>query len=270
MFTLLPEDLGSVKRTDSPALPWSNDQGQLVPLSVIEIEPRVANTGLDNLGWVRASDGHRYLVKSAETARYLPLNEYLAYRLADQLRIPTPPYRVIAMPNGAEVFGSRDIYDRAPPKILTYYLDPARLASPDDVWRTLIFDLFISNYDRHSANFVGIEIPPKTTLVAIDYSRALIYHTGALPDPFSPNDCETIKFARWFKTRSALKTEIVDETIEAIKNIPSAYLSNSIESVPSTWLVPERTKPLLEWWDSAGRVLRLDRIAQGVKNGEFV
>jgi hypothetical protein len=255
---------------------WINesvfDQGDMLPLVVTEMESTPVK-GRDNIGWCRVKRV-RYLVKSARTARYIPMNEWLCTKIAERSGVPTAPCRILVLPNGDQVFGSRDVSDRIEligrVRPITYYIDSSRMYDPDAVWRTVIFDLFAANFDRHYENFVGYSHLGQTRVAAIDFSRALLFDGGTFPDPFAGNDLPTRKFATMYRARRRLDQVVVSETLDRINEVSVADLESFIESAPPSWQIPDLTQPLLQWWVSAQRPRRTERILRGCRDGEFV
>jgi hypothetical protein len=244
---------------------------ELFPREVCRIDP--PRIGVDSLCLALADDGCQYMVKSARTKSYLPLNEWLCYHLAEGCGIAVPTAKVLRMPDKELVFGSRwagGVYTsrgftNTPDQLIR------RLSVPGQLWAIFALDLFIQNFDRRIANLLFQEVDAKTSLLAIDFSRALLYHQVPFGAPAAiPRDCATLELARFATNLIRPSFSDCERVLNALNQVTGRHLCEWISRAPSEWQAVPNLQELLLWWDSDQKGLRIDAIKEGLWNGAFV
>ena len=146
----------------------------------------------------------------------------------------------------------------------------------DDVKPTLAkifaFDNFVYNEDRHCKNFVVRSQRTGHALLALDYSRAWLYH--GFPShglPFAPNQI-TMVASRWITaTFGQYLTEAsTKETLDRLEAVTDSHVSTIIENHPQTWITAAEKAAIVSWWASTARKNRIDNIRQGIKDGKYL
>jgi HipA-like kinase len=170
----------------------------LFPLRIRWTDPKGLGTA-DASVVCRCDDGCDYAVKDGSKHPRTPHNEWFCSSLADAIGIAGPPFNIIEQDNGTLAFGSR--WEGGVPPEQWYEMVTKGALTFDDVKPTLArifaFDNFVYNEDRHPKNFVIRSQRTGHALLALDYSRAWLYH-GFPPHslPFAPNQ-NTMAASRW-------------------------------------------------------------------------
>lgn len=240
---------------------------ELFPLDVLRVDP--TRHGADSIGHVIAADGFPYTVKSVGTRRELPLNEWLCYHLSEVCGIAVPSNKILRMPNGELVFGSRwagGTYTQTgslntPDQLVR------RLFAPQRLFALLTLDLFIQNLDRRIANLVFVTVDGATNVLAIDFSRALLHH----PQPLLsindiPGDCATLQFAKWAHGMVRPSLDECDRVLSTLDKVTSEHLSEWAKGAPEEWQQVTKLDALLSWWNS-GKDKRLQDLRDALWNG---
>jgi hypothetical protein len=107
----------------------------------------------------------------------------------------------------------------------------------------------------------------------IDYSRAWIVNGFPLPNLPLNADMPTIYMQRDLSSRCGRSYILPDQArwfCEQMKLMSVERISDIIRSHPKEWL-PARTRTsILKWWRSPERIARLDGIALGIENGDYL
>ena len=254
----------------------------LIPTEVRWCQPR--NLGSADAGQIcQGMDGCAYVIKDATTGASTPLTphcEWFCTRLGELVGIASPTCKVIRLPDGTMVFGSRweggvvaatpatpagNWWDRVAAG--TIKLDD--LAGP--LSRIYAFDHFIYNEDRHTRNFIVRDQLDGHVIMAMDYSRAWIRHGMPLPALPMKNSIVSTQqqLAVQWGRRYIDQTE-VKSLVDAVKNVTARQAEQIINDHPKEWLPDDMRNAILSWWGSPLMMSRLDGIINGVADGTYL
>jgi len=259
------------KRQRTSEVNFDLEQFELLPLEVIQTFPRSRELGNDSLGWCTASDRYEYLVKTSRHRNDLPMTEWICTHLYAACGLETAPCRVITWPDKDVVFGSRRLGKSLiladGIQLSTKYIDAM---GPFVLWKILVLDWFVGNFDRREAQFACFEdIHGQPHARPIDFSRAsILREIKSLPDPFAgKTEMATHRFAHYIFERYGRSVDVVavEEMLHTIGQISEEKLVGWIQSAPQEWVVPHLTAALVDFWKSPKRLQRIDRVRQGIR-----
>lgn len=244
---------------------------ELFPLDVIGIDP--VKKGEDSAGTVLAADGYPYNTKSARTRPELPLNEWLCYHLSEACGIAVPTNKILKMPDGELVFGSRQAGGTYTKGGIVNTPDQLvrRLVVRERLWGILALDLFIQNFDRRFANLVFQTVGSETNVLSIDFSRAFLHHQN-LFSPISSFDhsCNTLAFARFVSGIVPFSFQEIERICSALNRVTVDHLLDWAGRAPAAWRSVASFNDLLDWWESEHKKTRLQEIQDYFWNGTYI
>jgi hypothetical protein len=202
------------------------------------------------------TDQCTYFVKQGPD-RNVVVSEAIAYQLARHLNLKVPACGV-GPPDetGNTYFASREV-DRPQRQIETWFRRD-RVTNRRDIAKTIVFDIWVMNYDRNIGNFVGSGLLPpdegKIELIAIDFEKS-----AALRGPYplvSSNDIAPQQL--W--PRDTLGQLLVGATIpgdfcDAVGAVTEAHILDAFAKLEARLVVP------IEWKESTAQLL-MRRAAQ--------
>ena len=124
----------------------------------------------------------------------------------------------------------------------------AKLQNPDDISRLVVFDTWILNRDRHSANrqnrdnvFLSAEANP-LELLAIDHTHCFGTSGGELTERVAHiGNCKDIAVYGLFpEFKKFLSKDVVSQCIEQLGTIDEATVKRIVADVPQKWNVSEK------------------------------
>lgn len=206
-------------------------------------------------------DGQEYAVKEALPGNpELPASEYLGYCLSAVCKVAVPPTAILELPDGSLALGSRfeggvsGFGAMMPADQLTAF----RHCAPE-LSALLTLDVFISNDDRHSNNF----LQRKTTLtgqysmIAIDFSRAMFCGGFPVRSPgeivANGNTAAMIAFLKNMKLWDNIRSHA---TVKYVNAVTVATYDQWVDAMPATWKTPTVALSV-SWWGTAARDQRL-------------
>lgn len=264
-------NIGRVRRVAHIKTEQRETNLDLFPLDVTRVDP--PRSGADSLANVIAVDGLQYTVKSANHRTELPVSEWICYHLAEACGIAVPTAKILRMPSGELVFGSRwagGVYTQTgntntPDQLLE------RLFAPSRLWALYAFDIFVQNFDRRIANLIFQSVDTKTNVLAIDFSRALLFHPMPFNHPSAlPIDCATRKLARFVSRVHSVSHEECDRVLSKLDQINVNHLSTWLKHAPTEWQSHSKLNELLTWWGSQQKRERIEAIKEGIWNGSLI
>ncbi len=256
------------------------DQQQLFPDHVPAT--RVLWTTPSDLGTLdcgqvgRGEDGCDYVIKDQGANPAIPHAEWFCSELGERIGIAAPPHKVMAMPGGARAFGSRWQGGVLSPLGSNPWYEKVREGeiSLSDIGRTLsriyALDQFVHNRDRHAANVLVHPQYQGHAVLAFDYSQAWLCFGFPLASPPLPM-CRTVEVQRSLSSMWSVRyveASYVRETCDAISGIHVDTIAEIIASHPRSWLPDLDRERILSWWGSEDMGSRLNRIVEGVENGD--
>lgn len=230
--------------------------------------------GVDGAGVCSCDDGVFYAIKDRDSHPAIPHSEWFCTKLAEAVGVVCPPCTILDDENGKDYFGSRWEGGVSSDR----WWDAVRNGdvSLDSVApflsRVLAFDHFVHNEDRHLGNYILRDTPYEPIMLAIDFSRAWLYHDFPLPDlPFSATD-NTRYTARYLRAHIGdyVNMAEVHRVLDRIKQIPTQHAQDVIAQHPESWLPADLRDEVLTWWDSNERLDRIEAIRKGIGDGTFL
>ena len=192
-----------------------------------------------------------YLCKSQDQTKLLPLTEWICSTLAKDIGLPVPDFSVVEVETMPEkrMFGS---------KWVSGLIDPLQvnltcIANSEEFSRIFATDLFAHNIDRHYANYLYVNVGNSINLMAIDFSRAFLYHGWPLP-PLPMGPCNTLNFKTKWEVLFPVATQ--EALLGMILAMPVEWMENIIALAPDEWCDAETKSRLCSWWkqDRSSRV----------------
>lgn len=227
-----------VNNHDPQLLSHCGVKGRIRRTTAIDIlQPVGGSTGAR---LVRASDGRLYVVKSARSVYgpRIPVNEYLAARLAFELALPTPEIALVAVPARSELpaqlcFGSRFICNQDGDAALTSL--PACLwrfvENPKDLWGAYVFDVWTGNTDSRQVVFAHTSGPRPLRLFLVDQGNCFAGRLWRMVD-CSWSCASHMAFA--YADISGLSD--LDRWISRAEQLSPDRIREAADGIPPNWL----------------------------------
>ena len=241
----------------------------LFPVRIVSLEPaNLRSADCHHIG--RGADGIDYAVKRVADHPRIPASEFICGCLAQRCSIATPPFEIGELPDGEKVFASRWEDGALSPERTEELLDGN---APNDGLKERLssiyaFDIFVHNVDRHFRNYLfrhrrGEE--SILTLLAPDYSRALLYQSCPPPDLPLPLNCNTMTHFKIWRRTIGFLPEYANRTLDLLKEISSNDFGRIIGQLPDEWMSAEDRHLLLAWWNniSETRIREIREIIHG-------
>ncbi|MEL6684936.1 MAG: hypothetical protein AAFQ00_06570, partial [Pseudomonadota bacterium] len=110
------------------------------------------------------------------------------------------------------------------------------------------------------------------SMLAFDHSKAWIASGWPLPSAPIPRSIVTVKnFA--FLDRylgGLLDTQEFRKVLDHIRDVPASYIQKVLDYQADGWLSQEKCDDIMRYWQSPAMGRRLNRIEEGLSNGEYV
>jgi hypothetical protein len=245
----------------------------LFPPKIISRDPN-GLAGVDSAGFCHCDDGADYALKDGDGHPAIPHCEWFCTKLAETVGIICPPCTIVEDLNGKTFFGSRweggVSNERWWDAVRNGDMDFDNVAA--FLSRVLAFDHFVHNDDRHLGNYIVRDSKSDPIMLALDFSRAWLYHDFPLPGlPFSASD-NTLSTARMLRSHIGdyVIMPEVHRVLDRIQQIPTQNAHELIEQHPESWLPDDLKKQVLAWWDSNDRLERIEIIRKGIGDGTFL
>ena len=227
---------------------------------------RLVGTGHDEL---------TYQLKNQSRQRYVPLNEWLCYEIAEAAGIPVPVKRIVRYTGMGQVFGSRYLATSVRDGGLSLPSGELRnMISGAPIWRIFSLDLFLGNWDRGFDNLIFSDCDSGRCVQAIDFEKGLLAYEGMrMPDPVRGKaDTATMTTARIVDSIWPLRKYHADieRVLDNIAGISADHLIGWIQSAPPAWAHGDLVEPCIDWWSGAAPASRIQRIKMALRNGELV
>jgi len=255
-----------------PSIP--SEQLVLFPRKTLLELPKTS--GLDIYQFVQADNNRKYYLKLDRDGRYVRASEWLSYRLANLVGIPTPRCDCIQTFNGDIAFGSEDIAGVASRAETVRYLQTDSLTEFGRPITGLqaalsaihVFDLFINNIDRHHQNFLVIGDGDERHLVALDFARSLFWQWPLIGFPAA--DELTVEAWIELRERHGFDLSAAQTTLDRIGIITEAQVVSILEQMPSHWLPQNLQDECRAYCRDGGWRARVDELRRGLEDGSIV
>jgi len=211
--------------------------------------------GADNQGVAILDNGEPCLIKENTLHKpWICANEWICNRLAEDCAVPAPPVRVVTMDDGTHAVGIRmdsdALTDLTQNDVESIHEKLCAIHQQPEFSRIAFFDVAVKNVDRHLNNYLVRKNSYGVSLVAIDYSRAL------LTQNFPPPDFSAVKASPTGRTWDLIAGENdisfnVSEaniTADNICNLDRNWMKDTIERMPKAWMNDELGARLHEWF----------------------
>jgi hypothetical protein len=244
-------------------------QKELFAITLIDIQEhgngRLTGTGHDRL---------TYQLKNQSRARYVPLNEWLCYEIAEAVGIPVPVKKIVEVPARGLLFGSRHLATHTHNGgIRLPETDFRALGTGVPLWRILALDWFYGNWDRHFKNLVFYECSGIRCVQAVDYEHGLLSHQMRLSDPFKgkheTSTGQTAKTLNGVWPLRQCESAVID-VLDRLGKVTAAHVEAWIQSAPQEWAPRDIVEPCIHWWSTSAPAARIERIKAALRHGEFV
>jgi hypothetical protein len=219
-----------------------------------------------------AADGSDYAIKEMRIIETMPHNEWLCGLLAERVGIATPTGKIVVV-QGVNCFGSRWLAGEEADWWLS--AQAGKIAFNDlsaSISRILAFDLFVHNGDRHGKNYFVFQQKLGHAVLAHDFGRAWLYNGWPLPALPMNAASNTISGNRTLRTLFGDFIEIseVESVCDKLKSVTAEEISQIIGRHPKEWLKQDAEKAIIDWWNDAARIQRIESIEKGIKDGSFL
>lgn len=249
------------------------EQLALFPRTTLLELPTTATA--DIYKYVQADNGRNYYLKLDRDGRYIRANEWICYRLANLVGVPTPRCDCIQTFNGDIAFGSEDIAGVSSKAETFLYLQSYslnELGQPVPGLQSAltaihVFDLFVKNVDRHTGNFLVTGRNDERHLVAVDFARSLFWDWPVTGYPsLSDSTGET-----WvaLRERHGFDDAVAALVLGRLAAITVDHLSSVLNQMPAHWLPPDLQKALLAYCRDGGWLARVDAMRRGLDSGSI-
>lgn len=258
---------------NSPLLRSAHLQDELFPLHANWIGPEPQ--GKDISFFCRVSDGRSFYCKGDAHTRPTRALEAVFTSLARELGISTAPWSAVEFQNET-YFGSEH---RDSTSSLFDSADYITRADRDEIGKPLPFpgaylsqlytyDLFISNPDRGTNNFILLDGHGSDRLCAIDFADASF--NSLMSTDFPVAQSKTRKLGRRCRGVHGDHLASAFEMIERIEGLPKTVFSRIVNDIRDDWMTEVAKGSLCEIWGSAGFKRRLALLRAGLANGDLV
>lgn len=255
---------------------------QVAPFKIVAVDP--GHTA-DSTGYGVASDGQTYVIKSPSTHPLLPATEAFCESLAIACQLPTTVGAWVEVGvNGESCYGSRfegglsrPLVRGTPLEVSARKRDWQRCSKPGIASAAFAFDLFVFNWDRHHNNWTFQDQNNTRTARLFDFSRAWWVNAAdpaQLPapesmqamDPLLEKTCATFRnVCQW----TPLDLKAAQGVLDLLASVPLKWVETQIDGLPTGWVDKSTKAATLQWWASPQRGQRIQRIEQGLKNGNL-
>ncbi len=129
----------------------------------------------------------------------------------------------------------------------------AKLQNPDDISRMVVFDTWILNRDRHSANrqnrdnvFLSAE-SKQLELLAIDHTHCFGTSGGELTERVAHigNCRDTAVYGLFPEFKKFLNKDVVSHVVEQLRRIDETTVKRIVAQIPGQWKVDDKARVAL-------------------------
>jgi len=232
--------------------------------------------GKEVWAFVQADNRRRYYLKVDRGDRALRASEWLAYRIADLVGVPTPRCDFIQTNDGDIAFGSEAVDGASKQAETILYLERYTMielgSSAPGLCAALsgihALDLFINNVDRHVGNFLVAGGGDDRQLLALDYARSFFWQW-----PWNGFfNGETTSAQAWvaLRERHGFDLSAALTVVDRIGLITVEQIANMLNQMPTHWLSQSLSDELLAYCGNGGWTARVELLRKGLEDGSIV
>ena len=235
---------------------------QLFPIKVKTTAPSPFGNSADLKVVAIGEDGLDYAVKTGSTAA----SELLCYKIYQACGIGLPQYAILEMPDSSFAFGScvvsgvNDFSVCQPIEKIEWFKACALIISS-----ICSLDFLMANNDRHEGNFLFIYgLNKRKTCLAIDFSRAFLYHPWPLPNIWSDAN-NTTTMVKGLKNMHVWDSNAALQSLLSASAIKSITWDSWVDDLPNEWLTSDIKTNIKDWWVKGEFQKRLQECMDEVK-----
>lgn len=192
---------------------------------------------------------------------YIHAVELFCYELCRLLDIPKPEYDVVRMPCGRRTFGSlwNGAAVSAGAELQRIIMQGKDSNFFDMIGRIYGTDLFIGNIDRHANNYLIAPNKTATSILAMDFGRALFnvsYNGYEAADP----KYATRQNQNFFAQHNLHRHIIAGQMLDKILQINPSHIEQIFTKMPNEWLPTILKQEFLAWWGTDEFVSRIEEL----------
>jgi hypothetical protein len=183
----------------------------------------------------------------------VPATEWLCSHLAAACGLPVPHFSVVEVSGypGVPFFGSQ-----WQGGALDYWRVAGHISNPAVFAETHAVDLFVHNIDRHTGNYLYLQLAGEIVARVIDFSHSLLVMGWPLPPlPMAP--CNTTTELPRLLAEDPTKVGQPKAILAKIAALPNDWMKLAVDAMPPIWLSNPLRADLTQWWDSGQRAARL-------------
>ncbi len=214
---------------------------------------------------VRAEDDRRYVVLSnSGTRKNAAYNEYLCSRLADECKVPIPPFTFIKQ-GDQTCFGSRYVCGR----IDLFSNSQGKFDAPTlgrQLSAIYAFDQLVANTDRTTHNLLFLTEGDRRVLVeAIDFSEAGYFGESWNTQDLLREGCDSqYAYAHLFENFPFHK-ESAERVLNRLLQMPSNFISQCQLETPQDWRKAGAFEQAWQQWWRVARFKRIEALFKSLK-----
>lgn len=232
--------------------------------------------GKDISAFVQADNGRGYYLKLDKGDIPVRANEWLSYRLAALVGIPTPRCDFIQTNDGDIAFGSEAVNGASKQAETILYLEKYTLmelgSSAPSLRASLsaihTFDLFLNNVDRHFGNFLVSGHGDERQLLSIDFARSVYWRWPWTE--FLKHDDTTMEAWSDLRQRHGFDIDAAVTVLDRLRIITPQQIASMIKQMPKHWLTDAARNELVAYCRDGGWAARCGLLRKGLENGSIV
>lgn len=231
-----------------------------------------APNGADVVFTCHDHNGDFFYCKGDQRGRPVRATELICTRLAERLGIRTAPCAIVEH-DGDTYFGSQQELSPADRFAVADYLTTPQTNElgqsshfPGEYLAQLnALDIFLSNPDRGTHNFLLVKDGAIQRICAIDFADADL--AGLSSHRFPVANSPTVSVGNRLRGIHGPFTDSAVEMVDRIAALPKDVFTRLVNEVPDEWLTQEKRGGLNEIWSSPGFHSRVAILRASLRDG---
>lgn len=211
-------------------------------------------SGVSGAHAVLAENGQEYIVKGpsfAPSHPHVAANEYVAFRLAQAIGLPTMDARIVEL-SGELLFAAAWMNTGTFHPYTTEDLF-ARCDNQDRTYDLVVFDSWIANTDRHAGNLLVREIRPRGAanpryhMLCNDHSHCLVpprQSAVVLAQQLDSPPAQHVQLA--FVIEAITESALLGQALDRVANIPTETINAAFAEMPATFVPSPQDARLMQ------------------------